>query len=185
MLTLQQNVVPIVIPPLRERREDIRELVTFFLNQYNEAYDRYVVNVSGNVLDALQQYHWPGNVRELQNYVERAVVMANGDEFTVELLPPSVLGNEARPIQAQAQSGKDLDLSEINSILVKQGLQELNPAEGNLHAKLLESLERELIHQVLIACGGTQTKAAAMLGINRNTLHKKIKELGLDHNESG
>lgn len=179
------NVVPIVIPPLRERREDIRELVTFFLNQYNEAYDRYVVHVSGNVLDALQQYHWPGNVRELQNYVERAVVMANGDEFTVELLPPSVLGNEARPIQAQAQSDKDLDLSEINSILVKQGLQELNPAEGNLHAKLLESLERELIHQVLIACGGTQTKAAAMLGINRNTLHKKIKELGLDHNESG
>lgn len=176
------NVVPIEIPPLRDRREDIRELVTFFLNQYNEAYDRYVVHVSQNVLDTLQQYHWPGNVRELQNYVERAVVMATGDEFTRELLPPSVLGNAPEPVRSRG--GKTLELTDINSMLVKRGLQDLNPADGNLHAKLVESLERELIHQVLIACGGTQTKAAAMLGINRNTLHKKIRELELDKDES-
>tara|TARA_B100000700_G_scaffold21760_1_gene21104 strand:- start:2254 stop:3366 length:1113 start_codon:yes stop_codon:yes gene_type:complete len=173
------NVVPIEIPPLRERREDISQLVTFFLNHYNEAYDRYVVHIAKDVLAALEQYHWPGNVRELQNYVERAVVMASHDEFTVELLPPSVLGKNRRPIKSSA--GKPVELNDINSMLVKQGLQDFNPANGNLHAKLVESLERELIHQVLLACGGTQTKAAAMLGINRNTLHKKIKELGLDN----
>ena len=175
------NVVPIEIPPLRERREDIPELVTFFLNHYNEAYDRYVVHISRDVLDALQQYHWPGNVRELQNYVERAVVMAAGDEFTMTLLPPSVLGRDTKPLQSG--DSKPVELKEIHAILVQQGLRELNPAEGNLHTKLVEGLERELIHQVLIACGGTQTKAAAMLGINRNTLHKKIKELGLDNND--
>ncbi len=176
------NVVPIEIPPLRNRREDIPELVTFFLNHYNEAYDRYVVHLSREVLAALQQYHWPGNVRELQNYVERAVVMASGDEFTIELLPPSVLGSDPKPIRPRG--GKPIELKDLNTMLVKQGLQDLNPADGNLHAKLVENLERELIHQVLLACGGTQTKAAAMLGINRNTLHKKIKELGLDQNES-
>lgn len=175
------NVVPIEIPPLRERREDIPELVTFFLNHYNEAYDRYVVHISQDVFDALQQYHWPGNVRELQNYVERAVVMAAGDEFTMALLPPSVLGSEAKPIQPRAN--QPVELKDIHAILVKQGLRDLNPADGNLHTKLVEGLERELIHQVLMACGGTQTKAAAMLGINRNTLHKKIKELGLDNDE--
>ena len=175
------NVVPIEIPPLRDRREDIPQLVTFFLNHYNEAYDRYVVHISKDVFTALQQYHWPGNVRELQNYVERAVVMAPGDEFTINLLPPSVLGNDPKPVKPRG--GKPVDLRDLNIMLVKQGLQDLSPTDGNLHAKLVESLERELIHQVLLACGGTQTKAAAMLGINRNTLHKKIKELGLDQHE--
>ena len=108
--------------------------------------------------------------------------MASGDEFTMELLPPSVLGKEYKPIRSAGD--KPLDSQSLNSMLVKQGLTELNPANGTLHATLVESLERELIHQVLIACGGTQTKAAAMLGINRNTLHKKIKELGLDSNDT-
>src|SRR6266446_1505344 len=80
------NVVPIHLPPLRERREDIPELIGHFLNIYNEENDRYVVHIERKALDALQDYHWPGNVRELQNYIERAVVMAEGDELTAELL---------------------------------------------------------------------------------------------------
>ena len=69
------NVVPIEIPPLRQRREDIPSLIAFFLNEYNEANDRYVVHIERDAMQAMQDYHWPGNVRELQNYVERAVVM--------------------------------------------------------------------------------------------------------------
>ena len=76
------NVVPIHLPPLRDRREDIPELVAHFLDLYNEQNDRYVAHIEPRALAALQQYHWPGNVRELQNYVERAVVMAPGDELT-------------------------------------------------------------------------------------------------------
>ncbi|TVS17874.1 MAG: AAA family ATPase, partial [Planctomycetaceae bacterium] len=68
------NVVPIVIPPLRMRREDIPDLVSYFLNHYNEANDRYVAHIQPEAREALQDYHWPGNVRELQNYVERAVI---------------------------------------------------------------------------------------------------------------
>ena len=70
------NVVPIHLPPLRERPEDIPELVGHFLTLYNEENDRYVAHIEPEALEALQNYHWPGNVRELQNYVERAVVMA-------------------------------------------------------------------------------------------------------------
>src|SRR5580658_173633 len=85
------NVVPIHLPPLRDRREDIPELVAHFLTIYNEENDRYVVHIHSQALEALQSYHWPGNVRELQNYIERAVVMASGDELTIDLLSETVL----------------------------------------------------------------------------------------------
>ena len=71
------NVVPIEIPPLRRRRDDLPALVSFFLEHYNEINDRYVVHIGPGTMEAMQDYHWPGNVRELQNYIERAVVMAS------------------------------------------------------------------------------------------------------------
>ena len=172
------NVVPVEIPPLRDRLDDIPQLLTFFLNQYNEANDRYVVHLQPGVIEALQEYTWPGNVRELQNYVERAVVMATGDEFTVDLLPPSVLSKQ--PPRAGDASSAGMNLDQLSFQVVQQGLKELSEAGGDLHGKIVERIERELIQQVLSACGGTRTKAAALLGINRNTLHKKIKDLGLD-----
>ena len=172
------NVVPVEIPPLRDRREDIPQLLTFFLQQYNEVNDRYVVHIQPAVIEALQQYTWPGNVRELQNYVERAVVLANGDEFTTDLLPPSVLSNQ--PEQLSADGSASEDLASLSFRTVQQGLRELTDKEGNLHSEIVDRIERELIQQVLAACGGTRTKAAIQLGINRNTLHKKIKDLRIN-----
>lgn len=172
------NVVPVEIPPLRDRRDDIPQLLTFFLQQYNEVNDRYVVHIQPAVIEALQQYTWPGNVRELQNYVERAVVLANGDEFTTDLLPPSVLSNQ--PEQLSADGSASEDLASLSFRTVQQGLRELTDKEGNLHSEIVDRIERELIQQVLAACGGTRTKAAIQLGINRNTLHKKIKDLRID-----
>ena len=172
------NVVPVEIPPLRDRREDIPQLLTFFLQQYNEVNDRYVVHIQPAVIEALQQYTWPGNVRELQNYVERAVVLANGDEFTTDLLPPSVLSNQ--PEQLSTDGSAREDLASLSFRTVQQGLRELTDKEGNLHSEIVDRIERELIQQVLAACGGTRTKAAIQLGINRNTLHKKIKDLRID-----
>lgn len=170
------NVVPIELPPLRDRREDIPALVAHFLNFYNEANDRYVVHIQHAALEALQDYHWPGNVRELQNYIERAVVMAEGDELTIDLLPGVVTG-AAPPI------GGPLDIHDVNALtteVVRQGLSDADDDAADLHARIVDRVEKELIAQVLAACDGTQTKAAARLGINRNTLHKKIKDYGLD-----
>ena len=112
------NVVPIDLPPLRDRREDIPELVGYFLNLYNEENDRYVTHIEPATLEALQDYHWPGNVRELQNYIERAVVMSSTDEFTVDLLPPIVTGVE-RPRGGLVRA---VDLETLTFELVQQGL---------------------------------------------------------------
>ncbi len=173
------NVVPIHLPPLRERREDIPELVGHFLNYYNEKNDRYVVHIDRRALEALQDYHWPGNVRELQNYVERAVVMAGGDELTFELLPEQMLSGK-RP---RSSRFREPDLETLTYELVQLGLSTAGPQEDNLHAKIVNRVERELIAQMLTTCDNVQIKAAAKLGINRNTLHKKLKDYGLDEEE--
>jgi DNA-binding NtrC family response regulator len=169
------NVVPIFLPPLRDRREDIPELVAHFLDLYNEQNDRYVAHIEPRALAALQQYQWPGNVRELQNYVERAVVMAPGDELTLQLLPPAVTtGRAPRTI------GVALDFNTLAEELVHLGLSEAGGEAEDVHCRIVDRVEREVIAQVLDECEGVQIKAAGRLGINRNTLHKKLKQYGLD-----
>ncbi len=170
------NVVPIEIPPLRMRREDIPLLVPHFLTFYNEANDRYVVHIQHEAMEAMQDYHWPGNVRELQNYVERAVVMAESDEFTVDLLPGAVTGKE--PPRRGQISG--VDMGTLVHEVVQHGVAAAAADEGDLHAKIVDRVERELIAQVMVDCNNVQIKAAAKLGINRNTLRSKLKDFGLD-----
>lgn len=169
------NVIPIQIPPLRDRREDIPELVAFFLNHYNELNDRYVVHIQPDAMEALQDYHWPGNVRELQNYVERAIVMAEGDELTRDLLPDTVLGLDGQPSR-----GPRTDIENLVQEVVQSGLESAGPDEDSLYQKVVNRIERELIIQVMLECNNVQTKAAAKLGINRNTLHKKLREFELN-----
>lgn len=170
------NVVPIKIPPLRNRSEDVRQLVTHYLNHFNEINDRYVTHIAPAALELLESYEWPGNVRELQNYIERAVVMADSDELTVELLPDEV--RHGMPPK-RGSLGRQ-DLNSLSFAVVEQGLRDASPDEDSLHSKIVNRVERELIAQVMISCNNVQTKAASRLGINRNTLHKKLKEYGLD-----
>jgi DNA-binding NtrC family response regulator len=170
------NVVPVMIPPLRMRREDIPLLVAHFLNYYNEANDRYVVHLQAEAIAALQEYHWPGNVRELQNYIERAVVMADGDELTLDLLPGTVTGKE-RPRRGPIRG---VDLGSLVQEVVQQGVADAGADAEDLHARIVDRVEKELIAQVMTHCNQVQIKAAARLGINRNTLHKKLKDYELD-----
>jgi DNA-binding NtrC family response regulator len=109
--------------------------------------------------------------------VERAVVMAEGDELTIDLLPEAVGG--VRPVGAADL--RSYDLESLTREVVAQGIAtvvEYDPQ--GLHAKIVESVEKELFIQILKACGGVRIQAATKLGINRNTLHKKIKDYGLD-----
>ena len=170
------NVVSIVLPPLRSRREDIPALVGHFLSHYSEANNRYVVHIQKQALAALQDYHWPGNVRELQNYIERAVVLAEGDELTTDLLPAVVLGHE-KPKGLQIRGA---DLESLTFAVVQHGITTAGPEEDNLYAKIVNRVEKELLAQVMLTCQNVQTKASKKLGINRNTLHKKLKEYELE-----
>jgi len=170
------NVVSIELPPLRERREDIPQLVSHFLENYNEVNDRYVTHIAGDAMQAMEEYHWPGNVRELQNYIERAVVLADRDELSLDLLPDSIRfsGNMTR----RKERGGDLET--LSYEVVQEGLATANRNEDNLYLKIVSRVERELIAQVMADCDHVQIKAAGRLGINRNTLHKKLKEYNLE-----
>jgi DNA-binding NtrC family response regulator len=170
------NVVTIYLPPLRDRREDIPSLVGHFLKIYNEQNNCYVPHVERAAMEALQSYDWPGNVRELQNYVERAVVLALGDELTCELLPEAVRGQKPRRIGR----ARNTDIDSLASDLVQQGIVNAGASADNLHAGIVNRVERELIAQIMTECNNVQIKAAARLGINRNTLHKKLQEYGLE-----
>ena len=124
----------------------------------------------------LQEYAWPGNVRELQNYVERAVVMSETDTFSADLLPDEVSSgrgpNPAKQDEAQIEA--------LTRQVVQSGLEQAPSDSHSLYTDIVGRIERELIAQVMNSCNQVQTKAATRLGINRNTLHKKLKEFGLD-----
>jgi two-component system response regulator AtoC len=171
------NVVPIYLPPLRERREDVEPLVLFFLQRYAEQNRREMRRVHPEAMRLLREHDWAGNVRELQNYVERAVILGTGTELTVEHLPPQLRG-QATPRPIRPRSGGDQAL--LCNELVRQGISTAGPNANNLHDRIVGRVERELIQQVLQACDRVQIKAAARLGINRNTLHKKLTEYRLD-----
>lgn len=169
------NVVPIYLPPLRDRREDIGQLAEFFLKRYCAENRKDIKFLDQSVLDCLEKYDWPGNVRELENYIERAVVLSDGTRITPDLLPPQARG-EAAPRIIRTRS---VDLPSAIDELVKLALQSCPPSETNLYEKVVGAVERELIEQVLSSCDQVQVKAAARLGINRNTLHKKLKEMSM------
>lgn len=174
------NVVPIYLPPLHKQREDVELLVLFFLNRYAEQNRRDMHHVDAEAMRLLREHDWPGNIRELQNYVERAVILGTGPELTVENLPPQLRGQAApRPIRPRSNG----DQTTLCTELVRQGISSAGPNTNDLHDRIVGRVERELIQQVLQSCDRVQIKAAARLGINRNTLHKKLTEYRLDESE--
>ncbi len=172
------NVVPIFLPPLRERRDDVGELARVFMKRYSEQNRREMRVIQRDALRMLCDYDWPGNVRELQNYIERAVVLWSGPELLPEHLPPQLRGEPApRPIRARGPSG---DLLSLTTELVRQGIASAGAQADDLYDRIVGQVERELIQQVLAGCDHVQIKAAARLGINRNTLHKKLQEYRIE-----
>jgi DNA-binding NtrC family response regulator len=174
------NVVPIYLPPLRERPEDIPQLVDFFLKKYSASNKRPIPAIMENAVEALQSYVWPGNVRELQNYIERAIVLATGNVLTLDLFPRHVQG--LAPVRMRR--GGPRSPEQLCQELVSASMQETGESTSNLYERVVNQIEKELFSQVLKSCGGVQTKAATRLGINRNTLHKKIEDYGLEATDS-
>jgi two-component system nitrogen regulation response regulator GlnG len=164
------NVVPLTLPPLRERIEDVPFLVDHFLGKYGtELGERAVAT---EALERLMGYGWPGNVRELENVVQHAMVMAAGGVILPEHLPIAP-GAVAPP----AAAGTLEQLVEQKLAECVRGLGRRESA--NLYDLLIGLVERPLLRAVLRETGGNQLRAAALLGINRNTLRKKLRQLGL------
>jgi len=170
------NVLPVYVPPLRERREDIPELIEYFVDRYAIQNQRSRPTVAADAMAYFKSYLWPGNVRELQNYIERAIVLAEGDVLTSDLLPSHVRGEAPIRLGRVEQT----ELQTLCTELVARGLSEL-AEDGKYHEAVVGMVEREVILQVLRSCQGIQTKTATRLGINRNTLHKKIEDFHLEN----
>ncbi len=170
------NVVPIYLPPLVDRREDVPPLVEYFASSYAAANRRPMPIIPKETLAALRDYSWPGNVRELQNYVERAIVLSPGEALTLDLFPPQVRG--LAPVRVGRERPKDVE--SLCRELVARGMTDTDDSGTGVYDYVVSLAEKTLIQHVLSVSQGIQTKAAARLGINRNTLHKKIQDYGLD-----
>jgi len=151
------NVIPLHLPPLRERKQDIRALVAVFLEKCFRLMGRSPMTISRRALEALEHYAWPGNVRELENLVERLVALTEGDVIHIDDLPGEVSG------QGVITGGVSLELTD-------QGM--------DMVAAILE-IERNLITQALVLAGGVKARAAVLLGINRTTLVEKMRRMGM------
>lgn len=166
------NVIPIDLPPLRDRSEDVESLVRFFVESYSSANKQRPMEFSAAALQLLSRYNWPGNVRELQNYVERALVLTSNSSIDVDDLPEHVRGLPAvRTARAKTDS-----IESLCAELVSRTVADADPDSNELYGAAVSCVEREVILQVLRQCQGVQTRTATRLGINRNTLHKKIDE---------
>lgn len=179
------NVVYLPIPPLRERREDILPIVEYFLNRYNQQNYKRVSIQDGEVLRVLETYDWPGNVRELQNAVEKAVVLAPGEYLTIDLLPSSIVA--MRPMSAaliagspEGDGGGIPELEDMVSAYLDSHYLERDLPHGAVFASVVSRVERLVIEKALRESGGCQLKASRALGINRNTIRKKIADYGID-----
>ncbi|UCC39577.1 MAG: sigma-54-dependent Fis family transcriptional regulator [Candidatus Aminicenantes bacterium] len=144
------SVVPVPLPPLRERKEDIPLLVEHFLQKYNKRAKRSIISISPRVKKALMGYEWPGNIRELENTIERAVVLSKSQEIEIE----------------------NLVYHGINT-----GSEFWNPGTGKF--RTLDEIEKEYIKAALQAQSGNKSKTAGILGIDRKTLWAKIKKYNL------
>jgi two-component system nitrogen regulation response regulator GlnG len=166
------NVVTLNLPPLRERRRDIPLLVEHFLAKYAEELGERAV--AADALDRLVGHDWPGNVRELENVVQRAMVMAAGGVILPEHLP---IG----PVSAAASVAVDASLEDVIERKLMECVRGLrHQGSANLYDLMISLVEKPLLRAVLRETGGNQLRAAQILGINRNTLRKKLTEHGID-----
>lgn len=152
-LFFRLNVLPITVPPLRERQDDIRLLVDYFVHRYCQRNHRAMPKIDEAVLKALAKYSWPGNIRELQNVVERLIILADTQEIMLEDLPSFVF--QTAPVKEHIEPGS-------------RSLQEVR-----------DLAEKAYIEQCLERSGGNVSQAARMMNIERTNLHKKIKALGI------
>jgi len=167
------NVVPIPLPPLRERRDDIPPLAQHFLKRHAESNRRDAPELTQEFLNALMAHDWPGNVRELENTIERLVVLSDGKKIPAELMKFGRPKYSLRSLKPRAD-----DVPSLVRKLIEVGTRHPMPAGSQLYDFLVGGVERELIEQVMLQCDGVKVTAADRLGINRNTLHKKLEQYG-------
>lgn len=158
------NIVPIYLPTLRERREDIPLLINHFLDECNKKCGKKIKKISPEAMKALLEYDWPGNVRELENIIERLVIMTDSNVITVEHLPRSIQGS----------------IFSVNMTIPKTNA-ELKKIKVKLRAKAVEDMERAFLIDALNRNGWNVTKSAQNVGMKRQNFHALMKKYNIKH----
>jgi two-component system nitrogen regulation response regulator GlnG len=171
------NVVRIHIPPLRERREDIRLLVNYFLKKFARDQQTPPKSIASGVIKALEKYHWPGNVRELENVIRRALVMAKGDAILPGDLPAEITGQGGVGAAVPATAGVTGESAATDAASLARQLFQWARRDPKL--KVIPAIERELVIQALKETNDNQVQAAKLLGITRATLRKRVEKYGI------
>ncbi len=156
------SIVDIPLPPLRDRNEDIPQLVDHFISRFNQKMNRSVEGIEPEALKRLMNYSWPGNVRELENLIQRCMVLRESGVISIEDLPETLSGR-AKP----GQTGAFIDPNELT------------------FQKAREAFEHQYLEQLLSANGGNVTRSALMAGISRRHLQELMKKYGLRSIDQG
>jgi DNA-binding NtrC family response regulator len=176
------NVVPMHIPPLRERREDIPMLADHFLAKFNDRLKKEIGSIAPDAVARLVAYNWPGNIRELENLMERTMLFCESPEIRVSDLPAEISGVPAAAAAAAAVPVAEEGVRGVPAAAVVAVASGSVPASSSLKEAVrleTERVERELIQRALDETGGNVTQAARKLKISRKSLQTKMKELGL------
>ena len=174
------NVIPIAIPPLRERRSDIPLLIHHYLKHFNLQKGKSITGISDAAVEILCNYQWPGNIRELANFMERMVVLSTDKSLTPRDLPDKVLGDVPKEtweplVQAETNQTPAEYLRKSRNHAHYIGM----PEEGVNLKKMVEEFEKELIIEALEKTNGVKNQAATLLGLNRTTLVEKLKKMNI------
>lgn len=164
------NVVPIQLPPLRERKEDIEDLVNVFLRSSAGISGCAVKSMSPEAMTCLKNYNWPGNIRELENIVERCVVITEDDIIDADSLPPEITSYTTDP----GQESESLDPGHAAG--TSSAVSGAAPETADSLSSAIDDREREVIIKALKENGGNKTRTALALGISRRSLHRKIQK---------
>jgi len=168
------NVIRLDIPPLRERKEDILLLTKYFIEKYSQENDKDIHSITPEAIKLLESYDWPGNVRELENLIERAVVLNQTGYLDVKDFPEVLEKISSLEKVPYLISSGDVEFSSIPE-------QSLDLYDGRVYETVIGEVEKKLILYALKKFKYTKTKASKFLGINRNTLEKRIKELKIEY----
>ncbi len=180
-LYFRLNVVPVRLPPLRERLEDIEDLVAHFLDQaVARGLPRKTLN--RDALDRLKRYRWPGNVRELENLVQRICAVYVEDVVGADAVEAELRSTRSEAEPALAAGGDNMSLSAFTEAWLRRYFGSFDPElpPPGMHQRVIREVEGPAILAALVATGGNQLKAAELLGINRNTLRTRIRDLGIN-----
>jgi DNA-binding NtrC family response regulator len=162
------KVVPLFIPPLRERKEDIYLLLKHFLNHFNRQFNKNFQDVEDAAYEIILNYPWPGNIRELKNMIERIVLLEDDVVLRADHMPPSIRQAPAPSKELSAMRRLELALSKPF------------PGEGLPFEEILGGVEKELIEKAMHEAGGNQSRAARLLKLNRDKIRYRLKNLGLE-----